>query len=203
MTYQNNSNLLIIFVKNPVLGKVKTRLAKSIGQEKALKVYKYLIDHTCSIASMTNADSEVWYSDFKVDQENRELPKAKVQIEGDLGEKMSFAFRQGFKNGYKNIVIIGSDCPEITSDHIDDAFQSLQISDIVIGPSDDGGYYLLGMKKWNPKLFQNIEWSTSRVFNQTVMAIEEESLTLSKLVKLNDIDTIEDLNKSHLKQISF
>jgi uncharacterized protein len=180
-------------------------LAKSIGDEKALKVYKYLIDHTCSIASMINADSEVWYSDFKVDQENRELPKAKskVQIEGDLGEKMSFAFRQGFKNGYKNIVIIGSDCPEITSDHIDDAFQSLQISDIVIGPSDDGGYYLLGMKKWNPKLFQNIEWSTSRVFNQTVMAIEEESLTLSKLVKLNDIDTIEDLNKSHLKQISF
>jgi uncharacterized protein len=203
MTYQNNSNLLIIFVKNPVLGKVKTRLAKSIGQEKALKVYKYLIDHTCSIASMTNADCEVWYSDFKVDLENRELPKAKVQIEGDLGEKMSFAFRQGFKNGYKNIVIIGSDCPEITSDHIDDAFQSLQISDIVIGPSDDGGYYLLGMKKWNPKLFQNIEWSTSRVFNQTVMAMEEESLTLSKLVKLNDIDTIEDLNKSHLKQISF
>ncbi len=174
MTYKNHSNLLIIFVKNPVLGKVKTRLAKSIGDEKALKIYKYLIDHTCSVAGMTHADIEVWYSDFKVDQKNGVLPEAKtkVQIEGDLGEKMSFAFRQGFRNGYKRIVIIGSDCPEITSGHIDDAFQCLQISDIVLGPSVDGGYYLLGMKKWNPKLFQNIEWSTSRVYSQTVMAIK-------------------------------
>jgi uncharacterized protein len=194
-------NLLLVFVKIPVTGKVKTRLAKSIGNEKALKVYKYLVDYTYSVVRDVEADVEIWFSDSKTDFKGPGLMDMvkKVQTGGNLGERMSNAFREGFTSGYHKVVIIGSDCPEILPDHIEGAFKFLDKTDVVIGPSFDGGYYLLGMKKWNPNLFLNIDWSTDQVFRQTRRVIEKEGLNFSKLERLNDIDTVEDLNNSKFK----
>jgi rSAM/selenodomain-associated transferase 1 len=109
---------------------------------------------------------------------------------------MQYAFQQSFQKGTEKAVIMGSDCPEITPNHIRKAFNCLQTDDIVIGPSKDGGYYLLGMNAFHPELFENIKWSTNSVYWETIAKIQEKGLTYKKLPRLNDIDTREDLLKS-------
>jgi len=117
-----------------------------------------------------------------------------LQSEGDLGIKMKKAFNHVLQI-HSKAVIIGSDCPEISSEIIEDAFKKLDEFDCVIGPTTDGGYYLLGMKKFNPLLFENIEWSTDKVFKQTQMKLNEAQQNYSLLVTLTDVDTIDDLMK--------
>lgn len=190
--------LLLVFVKNPERGKVKTRLAATLGPDRALGVYKKLLSHTINAASQTNAVREVWYSSF-VD-ENDTIPPdffdKKLQPQGNLGAKMAYAFREGFENGFSKVVIIGSDCPGISSGLLEEAYRELDKHDLVIGPSKDGGYYLLGMNRYLPELFENIEWSTDRVLPVTLKRAKSLSLTVGLLAELNDIDTEEDLQHS-------
>ena len=193
-------NLLMIFIKNPVAGEVKTRLGASIGSANALQVYKKLLSHTREIAVQVKCDREIWYSSM-IDQRdswNSDLFEKKLQQGRNLGVRMSGAFQQAFEAGYEKAVIIGSDCPELEPQHIEDAFDALRSQDAVIGPSEDGGYYLLGMKKYTPEIFSDIEWSTSSVFEETKRHFEQLGLTCKTLEVLNDIDTIEDLKKSDL-----
>ncbi|HYI78143.1 MAG TPA: TIGR04282 family arsenosugar biosynthesis glycosyltransferase, partial [Chryseolinea sp.] len=136
--------LLIVFIKNPILGKVKTRLAASLGDQKALRVYKKLLDHTLRITGNLEYDKMVYYSDF-VPEKDEWLGagfKQGLQLGQDLGQKMKNAFKDGFRAGYSRIVIIGSDCFELTSYHIAKAFDSLENANVVVGPATDGGYYL-------------------------------------------------------------
>jgi len=193
-------NLLIIFIKNPVAGEVKTRLGASIGSTNALQVYKKLLSHTREIAVQVKCDREIWYSSMidRRDSWNSDLFEKKLQQGRNLGVRMSGAFQQAFEAGYEKAVIIGSDCPELEPQHIEDAFDALRSQDAVIGPSEDGGYYLLGMKKYTPEIFSDIEWSTSSVFEETKRHFEQLGLTCKTLEVLNDIDTIEDLKKSDL-----
>ena len=185
-------------MKNPERGKVKTRLAATLGREKALGVYKKLLNHTINAASQTNVVREVWYSSF-VDENDTILPELfdkKLQPEGNLGAKMAHAFREGFGNGFSKVVIIGSDCPGISSNLLEQAYRELDEHDLVIGPSEDGGYYLLGMNRYLPALFENIEWSTDRVLPHTLEKAKTLSLSAGLLEELNDIDTEEDLENS-------
>ena len=193
-------NLLMIFIKNPVAGEVKTRLGASIGSTNALQVYKKLLSHTREIAVQVKCDREIWYSSMidRRDSWNSDLFEKKLQQGRNLGVRMSRAFQQAFEAGYEKAVIIGSDCPELEPQHIEDAFDALRSEDAVIGPSEDGGYYLLGMKKYTPEIFSDIEWSTSSVFEETKRHFEQLGLTCKTLEVLNDIDTIEDLKKSDL-----
>jgi len=193
-------NLLMIFIKNPVAGEVKTRLGASIGSTNALQVYKKLLSHTREIAVQVKCDREIWYSSMidRRDSWNSDLFEKKLQQGRNLGVRMSGAFQQAFEAGYEKAVIIGSDCPELEPQHIEDAFDALRSQDAVIGPSEDGGYYLLGMKKYTPEIFSDIEWSTSSVFEETKRHFEQLGLTCKTLEVLNDIDTIEDLKKSDL-----
>ena len=193
-------NLLMIFIKNPVAGEVKTRLGASIGSANALQVYKKLLSHTREIAVQVKCDREIWYSSMidRRDSWNSDLFEKKLQQGRNLGVRMSGAFQQAFEAGYEKAVIIGSDCPELEPQHIEDAFDALRSEDAVIGPSEDGGYYLLGMKKYTPEIFSDIEWSTSSVFEETKRHFEQLGLTCKTLEVLNDIDTIEDLKKSDL-----
>ena len=193
-------NLLMIFIKNPVAGEVKTRLGASIGSTNALQVYKKLLSHTREIAVQVKCDREIWYSSMidRRDSWNSDLFEKKLQQGRNLGVRMSGAFQQAFEAGYEKAVIIGSDCPELEPQHIEDAFDALRSEDAVIGPSEDGGYYLLGMKKYTPEIFSDIEWSTSSVFEETMRHFEQLGLTCKTLEVLNDIDTIEDLKKSDL-----
>ena len=193
-----SKNLLLIFIKNPKPGKVKTRLAETVGKDKAYQIYLDLLNYTISESMKVDSARQVWYSSYidRDDKIDEDSFQKSVQSGKDLGEKMMNAFAQGFKDGYGKIVIIGSDCPEIAASIIEDAFKKLDAFDVVLGPSEDGGYYLLGMRQLIPELFSNIDWSTERVLQQTMFAIQQKKLTWHQLPVLNDIDTEEDLIKS-------
>ena len=181
---------IILFTKNPELGKVKTRLAKTLGDEKALEIYKKLLLHTQQIVAPVLVDKFVFYSDEIIgnDAWSNEIYRKKLQKGLDLGERMKNAFQELFELNYNSICIIGSDCFELNSEIINSAFQLLKNNDVVIGPTFDGGYYLLAMNQLHSHLFENIVWSTETVFEETVFKIEKNNLSKAILVKLNDVD---------------
>ena len=186
-------NLSIVFVRNPELGKVKTRLAKTIGDKKALNIYILLLKHTESVLQKVSSDKVVYYSE---EIQNNDLWsdrcfQKKLQKGNDLGERMQHAFEMAFKEGYEKVVIVGSDLFDLKSAHIENAFKALENHNLVIGPSLDGGYYLLGMKVLHPAVFKNKQWGTDSVLETTLKNLEQENVKL--LEALNDIDTFEDL----------
>lgn len=191
-----NKNI-VVFVKNAVPGKVKTRLAKTIGDQEALEVYLRLLEITKREVLKVDANKEVWYAwDIgKDDIWEEELFSKKIQIDGDLGEKMKNAFEDSFKNGCNKMVLIGSDCPTLTSKIIEEAFAKLDENDVVFGPSEDGGYYLIGMSSYKPEVLEGIDWSTERVMEQTELRAQENEIKLAKLQMLNDIDNEHDWNE--------
>ena len=190
-----NNNLIIVFVRTPELGKVKTRLAKAIGDQAALTIYKLLLKHTATVLHELSFDKVVYYSE-KI--ENNDFWKAslfeKKLLKGaDLGERMQQAFETAFDRGYKKVLIIGSDLFELTSTLIISALEALETYDISIGPSLDGGYYLLGMKELHPAVFKNKKWGTDSVLENTLQDLKQQNVKL--LEALNDIDTFEDLQQ--------
>ena len=191
------NNALIIFTRNPELGKVKTRLASTIGDEKALEIYKELLLHTMETTRNLDDDVFVFY-DKKIEENDiwpNETYHKFVQSGEDLGEKMQNAFQKLFDLNYQNCIIIGSDLFDLNEKLISDAFQMFDKNDVVIGPAEDGGYYLLGLKKIIPEIFKNKKWGTSSVFEDTIKDLENLKIEYTK--KLNDIDTFEDLEKSN------
>ena len=186
---------LLIFAKNPEAGKVKTRLAATIGTKAALDVYKQLVEHTISVTNCLPVDKMVFYSDFVFGEDawNTEHYLKQVQNGKDLGERMNNAFDSAFKNGYDRIVIIGTDCPELNAEIIMNAFACLDKYDVVIGPAEDGGYYLLGLKQLCSEIFENIHWSTSTVFDETTRKCAALQLTYGLLPLLKDNDVENDL----------
>lgn len=190
-----NKELLIIFYRNPELGKVKTRLAASIGDEKALAIYLKLSAHTRDVTENLTMDKALYYSDFTDREDNWSLThfKKEIQTGRDLGERMRNAFASGFEQGYQKIVIIGTDCFELTPEIIKQSFERLDHHDTVIGPALDGGYYLLGMKKLIPEVFRNKAWSTESVCTETMKDFERLNLGYSLSPPLRDVDEVKDL----------
>jgi len=193
-------NALIIFVKNLIEGHVKTRLAATLGNDGAMDIYKQLLKNTQNSILNFETDKIVFYSDF-IEEEiwGNNLFQNKIQEGNDLGERMKNAFNSSFTAGYEKIIIIGTDCPGINKSILENAFMALNNLDIVIGPATDGGYYLLGMKKEYPFLFQNIEWSTDKVLQQTIDLCNKNRLSYFLLPELSDIDEEKDL--IHFKTI--
>lgn len=193
----SKEGLLMIFVKNPVKGKVKTRLAEEAGPEKALAIYEALLHYTKDITQSLTYSKKVYYSDFMPahDLWDRKVYEKALQPDGDLGDKMGTCFCENLQI-HQKVVIIGSDCPELETQHLEEAFEQLDDYDAVIGPAKDGGYYLLGLKTWLPDLFDNKSWSSSQVFEETVNTLKANGFTYYTLPTLNDIDTYEDLKIS-------
>ncbi len=187
---------IIIFVRHPELGKVKTRLAATIGNEKALAVYEFLLLHTFGLIKDLNTPVYVFYADniIREDIWVSENVIKRLQQGNDLGDRMANAFTEVFKTGCSKVIIIGSDCYDLTTDLINEAFLRLEKNDIVIGPAKDGGYYLLGMNAPFKNLFQNIEWSTSTVLKKTIEKIEQNKYSVLNLPMLTDIDTEQDIS---------
>ncbi len=186
---------LLIFIKNPIKGTVKTRLAKSVGDDKALAIYQQLLAHTRTISTALSdeVDKLLFYSQYVAEDEW--MPSTyhkKVQIKGDLGAKMTAAFGWAFTEGYEKVCIIGSDCADLTTAHLEAAFAALENHDFVIGPALDGGYYLIGMRQFQPQVFTNKQWSTESVFSDTQKDIEELAASVYLLEPLSDIDYVED-----------
>jgi len=193
-----DKDALIVFVKNPLLGKVKTRLAQKIGVKSALRIYHKLLNHTLKIILPLTQDVVIYYSDEVIIDDmwaGHQFLKEK-QTGIDLGDKMSNAFKDYFSKDYKKICIIGSDNLEITTEIIEQAFNKLNDTDIVIGPSADGGYYLVGMIAQYSDIFKNKSWSTSRVLEETINDLKDHTLSYSLLKTLSDIDTYKDLKKA-------
>lgn len=191
---------LLVFAKKPVLGKVKTRLAKDIGDEKALIIYKQLLFHTFDVAAQGDAMVLACFTEHD-DLTLDSIPYDTFyqQVEGDLGAKMSDTLNHAFKIGAKKAIVIGTDCPDISNELLEEAFQKLDTNDVVLGPAHDGGYYLIGMKTPKAYLFQDVEWSTEKVLNQTLSKLIAKE-NCYQLRVLSDIDTIDDLKKN--KQLS-
>ena len=189
-----NKSLLLVFSKNPTLGKVKTRLAKTIGKEKALKVYKALLKKTASVLEELEVDIHLYYSDFieKNDLFSTVATQKKRQTGEQLGERMSNAFRESLIS-YNKVVIIGTDLWTLEIQDIKNAFRALENHAAVIGPSTDGGYYLLGIKEVIPQIFLNKQWGTSSVLPNTLKDLK--SIKYHLLPEKNDIDTFSDLEE--------
>lgn len=189
-----NSAALIIFQKNAVLGKVKTRLGVSIGDEKALEVYQWLTAYTHEQAKGLKVDKFLFYSEFIPEHSPGDLLGYQFEIQSgnNLGDRMSNAFAFLFAKGYKNVVIIGTDCPYLKTDDLNKAFLNFSQADLVIGPAMDGGYYLLGMSQFMPEIFKNIPWSTSQVLDKTLERANDLKIDYEFLKVLSDIDTIQD-----------
>jgi len=191
-----NKSLILVFVRNPELGKVKTRLSRTIGNNAALKIYTILLAHTESVLNSMPVDKVVYYSEEiqQNDLWSEKLYQKKNQKGSDLGARMQNAFETAFKELYEKVVIVGSDLFDLNTTHIEDAFQALENHELVIGPSLDGGYYLLGMKKLHSAVFKNKLWGTDSVLDATLNDLKQQ--TVKVLEALNDIDTFEDL-KAH------
>lgn len=184
--------LVIVFVKNIKLGTVKTRLAKTIGDLGAFEVYSELVNITEKATKNLDVDKHIYFSNAVVETQWPEDFKT-VQQGKDLGERMLNAFKNGFNAGYKKIVLIGSDLPDITANHITDGLEVLNHNDMVFGPAADGGYYLIGLSKLNAKPFNNKPWSQSSLLETTLKELERDKIKIGLLETLNDIDTYEDL----------
>jgi hypothetical protein len=189
---------LLVFVKEPIEGKVKTRLAASIGEADATELYKtFIVDSFKQYQSLSNTyDLHYYYSpSCKIlkallpDQKNWHAQKG-----ADLGERMANAIAEQLKV-YSTVVLVGSDHPDLPLSYLKKAADVLNYVDISIGPSDDGGYYCIGMKKDHPRIFANITWSTKNVFQETKKRFKANQLEAFELPQWYDIDTIEDLER--------
>lgn len=187
------NNTLIVFVKNPIPGRVKTRLAKDIGDEKAIWVYRKLLECTADAIRSLAINKAVWYGDHINEDDLWNGLGKHQQSEGDLGQRMAAAFEKSFEQATK-VCIIGSDCPQLSTEILEEAFVSLDKHDFVIGPAEDGGYYLLGMNSFSPSVFKSVEWSTSQVFQQTIAHITAMGASYHTLEVLRDIDDLSDLD---------
>jgi hypothetical protein len=187
------NSLLLILTRNPELGKCKTRLAAKVGDTAALDIYKFLLQHTVSFTKNLAMEKWVFYSEdiWEHDIWDNSAYTKKLQHGPDLGMRMLNAFEEGFKAGFEKIIIIGSDMYQLSQTDMEEAFSRLDDHDVVLGPAEDGGYYLLGMTALKKEVFQNKTWGTDTVLSDTLQDLESESVFM--LPEKNDVDHYEDI----------
>jgi hypothetical protein len=186
---------LIIFAKNPILGNAKTRIAQSSSPEKALEIYLNLLGITLEESKSLPMDKIIYWDEIPTDSSQLKHFDSyyhKVQSRGNLGDRLKNAFLESFQN-YQNLVVIGSDCPELKSEILLESFQILKENrQIPIGPALDGGYYLLGLYEFREEWFQNIPWSTEKVLELSLNIAKKMNYSVNLLPELRDIDEWED-----------
>lgn len=193
---KSSKKLLIVFVKNSQLGHVKTRLAKTIGEQAAFEVYQELVAITEEQTSLVEeVDVHIYFSKEIVEEQWPEHLKF-VQEGSDLGARMQNAFQYGFDLGYTQIIGVGSDLPDLSAELMKEGLDSLENSTTVFGPAEDGGYYLIGMNQMVNCVFENKEWSTESLLSSTLKELTQKDISHSTLKTLNDIDNLEDLKAS-------
>ena len=189
---------LIIFLKAPRRGTVKTRLAKFIGEAAACSAYQTLVTRLIeNLHSLPEVELR-----FSPDDAGPEIRRwlqnhwwLRPQGLGDLGQRLQRAFQESFDSGAKRVVTIGSDCPAIVAEDIQMAWSALATHDVVLGPASDGGYWLIGMRAIHAELFEKIPWSTEAVLATTLSRIREKELSCHVLRELSDVDLREDWEK--------
>jgi rSAM/selenodomain-associated transferase 1 len=197
---------ILVFARYPEAGRCKTRLAAGLGEAGALAVYRALLGHTLDVVRGCPARKVLW-----VDPPERARNAADwapgmdlylPQSQGDLGDRLAAATRARFESGARKVLLIGCDCPQISKDSLISSLAALDDVDVVLGPTDDGGYYLLGLKGWHPFLFQNIPWSTAEVLEKTLNILKNHSLSYFLRDSYLDVDTLDDYHRvRHLEPL--
>jgi len=193
---------ILLFIRAPVRGKVKSRLAKAIGDDMALDIYKYLVCHTLKTLEESSYPFSLCYypPDSEAILKNWLGSSCSYvpQHGADLGKRMENAFIQAFADGMDKVVLVGSDIPRLSVSIIGQAFNALATKDAVIGPAHDGGYYLIGFNRstFLPDIFQGIAWSTDSVYNETMNIFDKAGFSIHVLAGLSDVDTLRDLLSS-------
>ncbi len=195
---------LIVFLKHPKPGAVKTRLAPALGAETAAALYRALAEEVLVATAPRLGEYEtlVFFDPPEAVEEMRAwLPGARLrpQCAGDLGVRMAEAFARTFERGARRVAIIGTDVPAMTRETVAGALADLEESDVVVGPAEDGGYYLLALREPRPELFENVAWSTPTVLEETLARAATAGLRVQQLQRLRDIDTLEDLRDEWLR----
>lgn len=191
---------LIIFTRYPEAGKTKTRMIPLLGAQGAAQLQRQMTENTLKTAQSVklhrNLSLKVYFTGASLTLMQEWLGEDlsySPQSQGDLGERLQSALLDSYTQGMTKVVFIGIDCPDLTSAIVNQAFESLDTTDVVIGPAVDGGYYLIGIRGNFPELFQGINWGTEVVFAQTQTIAEQLNLVVSYLPILADIDRPEDL----------
>lgn len=195
-------NVVLYFVKYPAPGKVKTRLAQTIGSQKAVRLYSELAERNCQVIEVLDqrriCDVVVVYDPPEKRDDIRRwlaLPCYYLpQCEGGLSERLIHAFREVFQRGARRVVAVGSDTLGLTTHIVQQGFEALQSNDVAVGPAEDGGYYLIGLSSFQPGVFEGIHWSTDAVLPQTYHRIQQLGLSYQSLPPLEDLDEINRTN---------
>ena len=193
-----SENLLIIFMKFPRPGAVKTRLQPEISPEGSYRLFRAMCeDLVANLQNSEQFDLQIHFWPPESEAQMRDWLGEHLsfvpQIAGNLGEKMNGAIANSLAAGYRKAAIIGSDLPTLDAARINLAFEKLDSSDAVFGPTDDGGYYLVGMRRAIPALFENIPWSTTSVFVKTMEVANSNHISVALLPQESDIDTFDEV----------
>ena len=194
------SECLIIFTRYPEPGKTKTRLIPALGAEGAATLQRQMTEHTLAQVKELQAKRLVSVEVYFVGG-NQQLMQSwlgtsviyRQQGDGDLGRRMAIAFQTALEAGKQRVVVIGTDCPDLKAELMVKAFHALEQHDLVLGPAQDGGYYLIGLCRLIPELFTGIRWSTAEVLQQTMSIAQRLELAVAYLPRLSDVDRPEDL----------
>jgi len=187
-----NVQRLLVFLKAPRPGAVKTRLAATLGAAEACAAYQRLVGTLLrQLASLENVDLCFAPDDAGPEIKPWAQPEWRLtaQGSGDLGCRLNRAFRRAFEDGSHRVVIIGSDCPEAGTNDVHAAWNALLSHDVVLGPATDGGYWLIGLRARRPDLFESVPWSTDGVLRETLERCRDAGLTTHLLRELSDVDT--------------
>lgn len=184
---------VVCFIKNPVAGKVKTRLARTVGNEEALNIYHRLLRYTKGVLDPFPGEKKLYFSSHLETLPYWKDPtyEQKLQSGGHLGERLSTAFSNELAKAEK-VIIIGSDCAELKTQHLRQASEALNHREVVIGPARDGGYYLIGLNKYIPGIFEGMPWSEPDLLNQTLVYLQEQKISCQLLEELSDVDQFKD-----------
>jgi rSAM/selenodomain-associated transferase 1 len=201
--------ILVVMAKKPEKGKVKTRLCPPLSQEQAMNLYQnFLLDKIEQVSKVKNVLPTLAYAPESAEKFFREIVPKNFELMPqnglDLGERLTNVFEELFSDNFEQIVIIGSDSPTLPTSYIEKSFFLLNKKDIdvVLGPCDDGGYYLIGSKSFISSLFEEISWSTSKAYDETIKRIEISDLRLATSPVWYDVDSIDDL-KRLIKEIFY
>ena len=199
--YYKTPTAIGVFCKNPIPGKVKTRLGKTIGHDQAVEIYNLLVGHTQNILSQLKGRTSIYFF-FDPPGERESIQhwlgmhcKLVPQARGNLGDRMLSAFIYAQERDHDHCILIGTDCPDLNAGILEMACAKIKKHDVVLGPANDGGYYLIAAKQSHPSLFEDIEWSTDSVLSETIERIKAAGLTYSLLPALDDLDTEDDLQR--------
>ena len=187
---------LSVFAKSPIVGRCKTRLISLLGAEAAAVAHCELVERALSqVAAATNIEASLWVTEIEQQtqqwSDTWQLPLI-LQEGVDLGERMFRCLDQLCSSAREGALLMGTDCPGIDAGYLNTAGQSLRHHDVVLGPAEDGGYGLIGMRQAHKALFQNIDWGTDAVAEQTLMAASKLQLSVFRMPKIWDVDRPED-----------